>query len=168
MTFIKNRLKKEHFNHHFGYKISSQKFLLIMIFFCFSPNHNQTWILQSDQVFFMIGLKTKTKLIFNRNSIRRIDLKNESQWSHPPSKLPEIFTCLHFSLQAMCYLIPFIELSVSHTSILTILAITVERYYAICLPLRAGVVCTKSKACLTCLIGEYAQPQCTIFIILLT
>ena len=38
-------------------------------------------------------------------------------------------------------------------SILTILAITVERYYAICLPLRAGVVCTKSKACLTCLIA---------------
>ena len=36
----------------------------------------------------------------------------------------------------MCYLVPFIELSVSHTSVLTILAITVERYYAICLPLQ--------------------------------
>ena len=45
--------------------------------------------------FVMIGLKTKTKtkLILNHNFIRRIDLKNESQWSHPPSKLPEIFTC---------------------------------------------------------------------------
>ena len=53
----------------------------------------------------------------------------------------------------MCYLVPFVELSVSHTSILTILAITVERYYAICLPLRAGVVWTKSKACLTCLVA---------------
>ncbi len=52
--------------------------------------------------------------------------------------------------KAMCYLVPFVELSVSHTSILTILAITVERYYAICLPLKASVVCTKSKACLTC------------------
>ncbi len=36
----------------------------------------------------------------------------------------------------MCYFVPFVELSVSHTSVLTILAITVERYYAICLPLQ--------------------------------
>ncbi len=52
----------------------------------------------------------------------------------------------------MCYLVPFVELAVSHTSVLTILAITVERYIAICLPLQAGIVCTKSKACLTCLV----------------
>ena len=52
----------------------------------------------------------------------------------------------------MCYLTPFVELSVSHTSILTILAITCERYYAICLPLKANLVCTKSKACITCLV----------------
>ena len=52
----------------------------------------------------------------------------------------------------MCYLTPFMELSVSHTSILTILAITVERYYAICLPLQANLVCTKSKACITCFV----------------
>ena len=52
----------------------------------------------------------------------------------------------------MCYLVTFVELSVSHSSILTILAITVERYYAICLPLRASVVCTKRKACLTCIV----------------
>ena len=45
----------------------------------------------------------------------------------------------------MCYLVPFVELSVSHASVLTILAITVERYYAICLPLQAGAVWTKSK-----------------------
>ena len=38
--------------------------------------------------------------------------------------------------KAMCLLVPFIELTVSHTSVLTILAITVERYYAICLPLQ--------------------------------
>ena len=43
----------------------------------------------------------------------------------------------------MCYLVTFVERSVSHSSILTIVAITVERYYAICLPLRASVVCTK-------------------------
>ena len=45
----------------------------------------------------------------------------------------------------MCYLVPFVELSVSHASVLTIIAITVERYYAICLPLQAGAVWTKSK-----------------------
>ena len=36
----------------------------------------------------------------------------------------------------MCYFVPYIELAVTHTSVLTILAITVERYYAICLPLQ--------------------------------
>ena len=56
----------------------------------------------------------------------------------------------------MCYLATFVERSVSHTSILTILAITVERYYAICLPLKAGEVCTKSRACLICLIAWLA------------
>lgn len=45
----------------------------------------------------------------------------------------------------MCYLVTFMELYVSHASVLTILAITVERYYAICLPLQAGSVWTKSK-----------------------
>ena len=40
----------------------------------------------------------------------------------------------------MCYLVPLIELSVSHTSVLTILAITVERYYAICLPLQVRFI----------------------------
>jgi len=56
----------------------------------------------------------------------------------------------------MCYLATFVERSVSHTSILTILAITVERYYAICQPLKAGEVCTKSRACLICLIAWIA------------
>jgi len=55
--------------------------------------------------------------------------------------------------KAMCLLVPFIELTVSHTSVLTILAITVERYYAVCLPLRAGLIWTKSKAGLVCLIS---------------
>jgi len=55
--------------------------------------------------------------------------------------------------KAMCLLVPFIELTVSHTSVLTILAITVERYYAVCLPLRAGLIWTKSKAGMVCLIS---------------
>jgi len=53
--------------------------------------------------------------------------------------------------KAMCLLVPFIELTVSHTSVLTILAITVERYYAVCLPLRAGLIWTKNKAGMVCL-----------------
>ena len=40
----------------------------------------------------------------------------------------------------MCYFVPYIELAVTHTSVLTILAITVERYYAICLPLQVGSI----------------------------
>ena len=46
----------------------------------------------------------------------------------------------------MCYLVPFIELSVSHASVLTILAITVERYYAICLPLQVSEERAKMEA----------------------
>ena len=40
--------------------------------------------------------------------------------------------------KAMCYVVPFVELSVSHISILIILAITMEHYYAICQPLKSS------------------------------
>ncbi|KAK8771634.1 hypothetical protein V5799_025121 [Amblyomma americanum] len=43
-------------------------------------------------------------------------------------------------------MIPFLELVVAHVSILTILAISFERYYAICQPLKAGYTCTKMRA----------------------
>lgn len=46
--------------------------------------------------------------------------------------------------------VPFVELTVAHASVLTILAISFERYYAICEPLRAGYVCTKTRATLIC------------------
>ncbi|XP_076315720.1 growth hormone secretagogue receptor type 1-like [Tachypleus tridentatus] len=42
--------------------------------------------------------------------------------------------------------VPFVELTVAHGSILTILAISFERYYAICKPLKAGYKCTKMRA----------------------
>ncbi|KAF6209917.1 hypothetical protein GE061_015671 [Apolygus lucorum] len=53
----------------------------------------------------------------------------------------------------MCKAVPFVELTVAHASVLTILAISFERYYAICEPLRAGYVCTKTRAILICLLA---------------
>lgn len=43
-------------------------------------------------------------------------------------------------------MVPFLESTVAHGSVLTILAISFERYYAICQPLRAGYKCTKARA----------------------
>ncbi|XP_076373356.1 QRFP-like peptide receptor [Tachypleus tridentatus] len=48
--------------------------------------------------------------------------------------------------EGMCKAVPFVELIVAHGSILTILAISFERYYAICKPLKASYKCTKMRA----------------------
>ncbi|XP_055623553.1 growth hormone secretagogue receptor type 1 isoform X1 [Toxorhynchites rutilus septentrionalis] len=53
--------------------------------------------------------------------------------------------------EEMCKAVPFVELTVAHASVLTILAISFERYYAICEPLKAGYVCTKTRALMICL-----------------
>ena len=49
--------------------------------------------------------------------------------------------------------VPFVELTVAHASVLTILAISFERYYAICEPLKASYVCTKARALIICLLA---------------
>lgn len=41
---------------------------------------------------------------------------------------------------------PFLEQVVVNVSVLTIMAISIERYYAICKPLRAGYTWTKMRA----------------------
>ena len=48
--------------------------------------------------------------------------------------------------------IPYVETSVAHGSILTMLAISFERYYAICKPLKVGYKCTKLRALLIILL----------------
>ncbi|XP_065557864.1 growth hormone secretagogue receptor type 1-like [Artemia franciscana] len=45
-------------------------------------------------------------------------------------------------------LVPFIEMTVAHVSVLTIIAISVERYYVVTKPLRAGYTCTRMRALL--------------------
>ncbi|KAK7045916.1 hypothetical protein SK128_010704 [Halocaridina rubra] len=52
-------------------------------------------------------------------------------------------------------LVPFVEYCVTHASVLTILVISFERYYAICRPLRASYTCTKMRAC-TCILTIWA------------
>ncbi|XP_048507574.1 thyrotropin-releasing hormone receptor isoform X3 [Athalia rosae] len=61
----------------------------------------------------------------------------------------------------MCKAVPFVELTVAHASVLTILAISFERYYAICEPLRAGYVCTKARATGLCFLAWAAAALCT-------
>ncbi|VEN38869.1 unnamed protein product, partial [Callosobruchus maculatus] len=51
--------------------------------------------------------------------------------------------------------VPFVELTVAHASVLTILAISFERYYAICKPLEAGYICTKARASFICLLAWF-------------
>uniref|UniRef100_A0A6G1SLG5 Growth hormone secretagogue receptor type 1 n=1 Tax=Aceria tosichella TaxID=561515 RepID=A0A6G1SLG5_9ACAR len=48
--------------------------------------------------------------------------------------------------EAMCKLSNFIEMLAANGSIFTILAISFERYYAICKPLKAGYKCTRLRA----------------------
>ncbi|KOC67034.1 Growth hormone secretagogue receptor type 1 [Habropoda laboriosa] len=61
----------------------------------------------------------------------------------------------------MCKTIPFVELTVAHASVLTILAISFERYYAICEPLRVGYMCTKARATFLCLVAWVLAALCT-------
>ncbi|KAJ8918615.1 hypothetical protein NQ315_013121 [Exocentrus adspersus] len=59
--------------------------------------------------------------------------------------------------------VPFVELTVAHASVLTILAISFERYYAICKPLKAGYICTKARASLICLLAWFVAAVFTSY-----
>ncbi|XP_056631629.1 growth hormone secretagogue receptor type 1 isoform X2 [Diorhabda sublineata] len=68
----------------------------------------------------------------------------------------------------MCKAVPFVELTVAHASVLTILAISFERYYAICKPLKAGYICTKARASLICLLAWFVAAVFTSPILAIT
>lgn len=51
--------------------------------------------------------------------------------------------------EIVCHMIPFMELVVAHVSVLTMLSISAERYYAICVPLRVGYLWTQWRAMCT-------------------
>ncbi|XP_045115546.1 growth hormone secretagogue receptor type 1-like [Portunus trituberculatus] len=53
---------------------------------------------------------------------------------------------------SMCKVVPYVEFTVAHASMLTILAISVERYRAICHPLTAAASCSRARAALACLL----------------
>ncbi|XP_011495666.1 PREDICTED: cholecystokinin receptor [Ceratosolen solmsi marchali] len=57
--------------------------------------------------------------------------------------------------ESICKVVPFIESTVANTSVLTILAISFERYYAICQPFRANYICTRSRAVLICMLSWF-------------
>ncbi|XP_074655667.1 QRFP-like peptide receptor [Tubulanus polymorphus] len=63
-----------------------------------------------------------------------------------PSTLMDLYTKEVWYLgEFMCKFVPFLENSVTGASIQTIIGIALERYYAICRPLRAHVTCTLSR-----------------------
>ncbi|XP_045473566.1 growth hormone secretagogue receptor type 1 isoform X2 [Harmonia axyridis] len=72
-----------------------------------------------------------------------------------PTVLVEVNSALETWVlgKEMCKAVPFVELTVAHASVLTILAISFERYYAICKPLKASYICTKARASLICLLA---------------
>lgn len=61
-------------------------------------------------------------------------------------------------------IVPFVELTVAHASALTMLAISFERYYAICEPLKASYVCTKTRALIICLLAWFFAAVFTRFV----
>ncbi|XP_049273433.1 QRFP-like peptide receptor [Rhipicephalus sanguineus] len=75
-------------------------------------------------------------------NVKKEAKKNDENVSTPSRKRPQSNT----AVERRSRLIPFLELVVAHVSILTILAISFERYYAICQPLKAGYTCTKTRA----------------------
>ncbi|CAH1784475.1 unnamed protein product [Owenia fusiformis] len=63
----------------------------------------------------------------------------------PPSLVDVYSRDVWYFGEVMCKAIPFLEWAVTNASVLTILAISFERYYAICKPLKAQYTCTFAR-----------------------
>ncbi|KAF8767951.1 Orexin receptor type 2 like protein [Argiope bruennichi] len=65
-----------------------------------------------------------------------------------PPVLVELHSDPYFWMlgKGLCKAIPYAQLTAAHVSVLTILSISFERYYAICKPLKAGYKCTQMRA----------------------
>ncbi|XP_037795426.1 growth hormone secretagogue receptor type 1-like [Penaeus monodon] len=69
---------------------------------------------------------------------------------------------------SMCKVVPYVEFTVAHASMLTILAISVERYRAICHPLTAAATCSRARATAACLLVWVLATSITSPVIALT
>ncbi|XP_063586520.1 growth hormone secretagogue receptor type 1-like [Penaeus indicus] len=60
--------------------------------------------------------------------------------------LPMNFRFMNRGRETESKIVPYVELSVVHASVLSLLVISLERYHVICQPLQAGYRCTRAKA----------------------
>ncbi|XP_072041349.1 cholecystokinin receptor-like [Amphiura filiformis] len=80
-----------------------------------------------------------------------------------PSGLLETFKPMEWVLgPAMCYIVPFLENVTSQASILTLMAIAVERYYVIWRPLEVSYTCTPKRTLMVCLLVWLLASLCSI------
>ncbi|XP_038046785.1 thyrotropin-releasing hormone receptor-like [Patiria miniata] len=67
-----------------------------------------------------------------------------------------------------CYLVSVLDSATAHASILTLLAISVERYYVICMPFKANYTCTSKRTLIICCLVWLIAFISSIPVVLLT
>ncbi|XP_072042443.1 growth hormone secretagogue receptor type 1-like [Amphiura filiformis] len=80
-----------------------------------------------------------------------------------PSGLLDTFVPNQWLLgKTMCYAVPFLENVTAQASILTLMAIAVERYYVIWRPLEVSYTCTTKRTVIVCFIVWFLASICSI------